>query len=749
MHRLIKCKPLIISGTYLHLQLQGTMPTSTRTRKTRVSYNLADAYKDLDSDGEAEPEVADDDSGKDEEFTLEDARTKGQEEDGNASDDEDEDGEMYYEADSDEQLEGGDEEECGDEEERLQVGQGEEEDIDEEDEGNGGGEVVAREDASGSKSEKKRRNPRPKQPPRITRRPGLPAKSNSKRERIETIYGNDAEALVLGIKARDLWIMDPVIPLRKNLGFSPFFKKEILEIVDLGDGGQKSYWLDYEAAKESIEKHLPEEGTKIRCILGPLGGQKVITFGRFGICDIGTIHNGRAAHMINAGGHVTGLDWAPNHPKGKNTDFFPLIVMLTRSLGFQYLAISIKPPTSPGEAEGNTEVPPAYRQTTGLGQIQIWRIPSDTKGTIAGKPSLALIICHSWGNVRSLRWCHIPRKLEDLKELGYLAMVCGDGVARAIKVAFQEEDIDEETSFITITEPLFEGRVPDTLCTCVTWMSTHELAAGCANGFAVVWDIRHHIAPESRGKVVPPHHYLMLHQTYILDISSCFPSYPRTICTSSMDGHCRLTSLDDPQADTILTGRSRLSSNACVWVDCIQTVMASEDGTWVKMYPFRRFWSSTSVARQSQGGVILDLAGSQCHPFVLAAGGEGEVVVFNPLRKTFHGKIVSYTLSRFSIYERKVSLIFDLNPQKVYQQTWFQLEYSPQTDMYRVMEGFRMEKISFKFETKGSKGDGHSTVFEERGGVTAVCWNGNPEFGGWAAAGSAGGLVRVEDLAYD
>ena len=60
-----------------------------------------------------------------------------------------------------------------------------------------------------------------------------------------------------------------------------------------------------------------------------------------------------------------------------------------------------------------------------------------------------------------------------------------------------------------------------------------------------------------------------------------------------------------------------------------------------------------------------------------------------------------------------------------------------------------MEKISFKFETKGSKGDGHSTVFEERGGVTAVCWNGNPEFGGWAAAGGAGGLVRVEDLAYD
>ena len=67
--------------------------------------------------------------------------------------------------------------------------------------------------------------------------------------------------------------------------------------------------------------------------------------------------------------------------------------------------------------------------------------------------------------------------------------------------------------------------------------------------------------------------------------------------------------------------------------------------------------------------------------------------------------------------------------------------------MYRITEGFRIEKISFKFETKGAKGDALSTVFEEKSGVTQVCWNENPEFGGWAAAGGAGGLVRVEDLA--
>lgn len=250
-----------------------------------------------------------------------------------------------------------------------------------------------------------------------------------------------------------------------------------------------------------------------------------------------------------------------------------------------------------------------------------------------------MVICHEWGNVRSLKWCPIPQEINDPKEIGYLAGIFGDGTVKVLRVTLQDVGVDDETSFVRIVTPLFEGRISETLCTCLTWMSTHEIAAGCANGFAVVWDIRDD-AIETWGGVTAPVHYLMLHQTYILDIESCFPSYPRTIVTSSMDGHCRLTSLNDPQADTILTGRSRLSSNAVVWVDCIHTVLASEDGAWVKMYPLRRFWSSTSVARQSQGGVILDLASSKCHPFVLAAGGEGEVIVFNPLRKTFHGKIV-------------------------------------------------------------------------------------------------------------
>lgn len=39
-------------------------------------------------------------------------------------------------------------------------------------------------------------------------------------------------------------------------------------------------------------------------------------------------------------------------------------------------------------------------------------------------------------------------------------------------------------------------------------------------------------------------------------------------------------------------------------------------------------------------------------------------------------------------------------------------------------------------------------IFEEGTAVTALAWNPNQEFAGWACAGLGCGLVRVEDLSH-
>ena len=296
--------------------------SASKRRRTQVSYNI-DPYKDLDSDPEAgTPIVIDADSSDDEEFTI-GSPGKEEGEEHSASEDGSEGVEENGEEDEEEEEE--EEDELGngpeltmDDIERVEFSGGASAEEEDDDEGPGGREIV---DATSSPRPPRLRGPPTHPSIRITRRPGLPAKSNSKRERIESIYGNGYEALVAGIRARDSWITDPVLPKRKSLEYTPFFDASQLEIIDLGEGGQEMRWLDYETEKTSLEKHLPAENGTIKCILGPLNGQKVITFRRFGISDLSTIQKGRTGHMLNAGGHVMGMDWAPNRPKGR---FFPI-----------------------------------------------------------------------------------------------------------------------------------------------------------------------------------------------------------------------------------------------------------------------------------------------------------------------------------------------------------------------------------------------------------------------------------------
>lgn len=285
---------------------QRKMP-STRQKRARISYSISDAFKDLDSEV-GNTEVASADSGEDAEFNpekgLDPVNVEDTEEGSSNGEEEEESEEGDYDEGEDEEVE------------KVDVDPEAESEAESDDHGEAGEAGEVDDVGSGSDLASQSKEQRKSHTPRITRRPGLPAKSNSKRERIESIYGNDVDALLAGIKARDLWIMDPVIPCRKNLSYTPFYKQERVDIVDLGDGKQKSQWLDYGEDRELLEAYLPHEHRRVKCILGPLGGQKVITFSRFGICDVGTVHQGRPSYMVNAGGHVAAMDWAPNRPTG-------------------------------------------------------------------------------------------------------------------------------------------------------------------------------------------------------------------------------------------------------------------------------------------------------------------------------------------------------------------------------------------------------------------------------------------------
>ena len=281
---------------------------------------------------------------------------------------------------------------------------------------------------------------------------------------------------------------------------------------------------------------------------------------------------------------------------------------------------------------------------------------------------------------------------------------------------------------------------PDTICTCVDWLSSSHIAAGCANGFVAIWDMSAHLqspatAPASSPR---PFFYHLLHQTYILALSSCYPSHPSLIITSAMDGYIRLTSTHAPLTDTVLAPRSRIGPSALAWSDAIQCVLAAEENSTVRAYAVRRLFTGIAVARPV--GTVSSLCVGTAHPTLLSGSADGAAMATNPMRR----------------------ILKDRHKVRGYQQLWFRHEWSSgptgEADKHprgisRFTEGYVLESPNLfrSFGDDNRLPDQAEkvlpTVFEKGTAVTAVCWNPNIACAGWAAAGMASGLVRVEDLA--
>ncbi|KAI5798951.1 hypothetical protein EDC01DRAFT_787252 [Geopyxis carbonaria] len=671
-----------------------TRRTSTRVRKA-ANYATADAYKDLGDDDDAPAAAASSDA--DDDFTIPDAPPAG----GDAASSSSELSDPPASEDDEPEVE---EEEVSEEDGEEETGPSEGARVHKKhlrtlSSGKGKGKRKARLIAEGG-------NPADARIPdpsvRITYRPGF-SKATGKRDRLQHIFGAATDVLVKAVWVRDQAIGLPAIPTKASLGYTPFWDRESEVGPEvLGAGAQVERELDYGDDGEGVRGFLPPPTpeSEIRCILGPTGAQKVINFKRFGIHNLADIDARKNAYLLNAGGMVAGLDWAPNRPDGT-----------------QYLALSTvsdSPRLPGGHRDG--ERPPAYDKRPSQACIQLWSFP--VSGTHAiSKPCLSVVLCHSWGPARSLKWCPAAYTPARPQELGYLAGVFADGAARVLRIDLPAaaSAAPQYCNFTLFTTAAYTCALPHDVVTTLSWASATTLVAGTASGSIAAWDLA---APEH----ADPYLYLPVHHTYITQLATCYPSFPHTVVSSSMDGYCRATSLLDPAADVVPNNRSRIASAAIAWIDALQAAVSCEESTWVKFFPLRRFFSSTTVCKHH--GVVRCIAGSVAHTLLLTGGTEGEAVFSNPTRRVFHGKI------------------------KNYQQTWFLLEYAAHTRMFRMTEGFRLEECEHKTKNNNKSSQIYSAVYPVEVGITGVCWNPNVRYGGWATAAASCGLVRVEDVAY-
>ncbi|KAL2827042.1 hypothetical protein BDW59DRAFT_144586 [Aspergillus cavernicola] len=592
---------------------------------------------------------------------------------------------------------------------------------------------------------------------------------------LQVTFGLDERDILAILYARDRWGrgVDSAFPTRDSLDeagsvqdykYGPTFGVEPEDLKRESTRGWDWYYSDGAGERfrkrqrlESITEEearrtflpAPKQG-KHTVLIGPADDQMAFTLDQYDVFNFGdawgevkgrppktgaTAGSGpkrrkRQGWILNIGQRVQCTAWAPNQ-SGLN----------------QYLAVVA--PISNEQKEMypdplNDYSAPAFRPSAPYPcALQLWAFKADKGGDITKtmdmslEPRLRLVLGTDWGDLRRVAWCPIPREPRDedeedaFKNVGLLAGVWGDGYVRVIDVKLSRDP--NKTDFYRVDTPVFEAKPPSTVCTCVTWLSPSDIAVGCADGFVAAWSIAPpSIQPQTEKSSNPlPIFYHPIHSTYILNISSAYPTHAHLVATTSMDGETRLSSLVDHARDMVETTRMRVGSPHITYSPWLHSFVSSDENDFVRLLTVRRFFTTLAVARLPSTVSALATS-SPCHPSQLVGCTGGTVIATNPLRRLLHSK------------------------EKQWQQTWFSHTWargkdSSNSGTSRFNDGYRAESISLLRNMMGDRklinGTLVITIFEEETHVTALAWNPNQSCAGWASAGFGCGLLRVEDLA--
>lgn len=272
---------------------------------------------------------------------------------------------------------------------------------------------------------------------------------------------------------------------------------------------------------------------------------------------------------------------------------------------------------------------------------------------------------------------------------------------------------------------MFQVKPPSAVCTCLAWLSPSDIAIGCSNGFIGVWNIAK-TGIESHQDPTP-YIYAPVHPTYVLSISSAYPSHPHVLASSCIDGQMKLFSLRDPLVDVCEGIRMRFGTMNLEYSPYFRAFVTTDDNEFVRLQPIRRFFSTMCVLRSASNTVVT--ACSPCHPSVIAGTAGGQAMATNPLRRMFNSK---------SSHQ---------------QQTWFSHEWvhvkgddkGERLGASRFLDGFKAESPNLMRGMQTAKLSG-ITIYEEETAITALACNPNEPYAGWTCAGMGSGLLRVEDL---
>lgn len=576
-----------------------------------------------------------------------------------------------------------------------------------------------------------------------TRRLREIARHASKEERWTRMFGPDPKHAAPSLAAMHRWKGLPVLPskLESATGQGGFHKAQPLHA---GTRRQLYHadWLWYyrHGGRELLKQkqvsrkmdaveartYLPAGEEPCDFLIGPLQSPNLHALPAFESRALsnawysgGFTPSERSGFILNTGARVHSLQWLPRNDAAD-----------------QYLAVTVLPERPADHPPFQAPVAPAFTPRPAFDTaIQIWRLPIGDETALQAR--LSTTLCTSWGDVRSVSFCPMDCDLEERAPL-LLAGIWGDGKLRIMEIP--DSTLTEEHQSILIQRAAIEIVPPDTVFTDLSWMSPRLIAAVTANGHIAIIDIDQSLQAQNSNP--QPLKYAPISETYIHGVESCWPSFPHLLFTISMDGHLRLTdasqpSMSSPEANA-QAARVRAFTFSLKWNDFGQSALLTDDNFNLRCYAIRRMYSQQTAGRTNSTAIAM--ATSPCHPFILLGTSGGDVVSTNSLIRLQDVKKPLYGQTWFAHEWRRPMVSDQDRIQPAGQRV-------ARNGLSRFIEGYKAERMMNQEGDGGSRTQVPQTVYEKKTAVTAVAWNPNMVAAGWAAAGLADGLVRIEDIA--
>ncbi|RMD43214.1 hypothetical protein DV735_g1971, partial [Chaetothyriales sp. CBS 134920] len=447
--------------------------------------------------------------------------------------------------------------------------------------------------------------------------------------------------------------------------------------------------------------------------------------------------------IIHSGRRINTLAWMPNSDND------------------QYLAIACKSPARErtNGPSGPVGEPSAFRPSVPwASNIDILHFPrvqesenEQSKLNVKTVPRLMTTTSLACGDVRQLTWSPGPFD----GNIHILAALSSDGLVRLIVYKLEPEIL----TTIFKAEPSQNAVFSE-----IAWLTATDLVVGASDGSLRLYNA----LDPSKDSCIQPYLVSQLHDTYVLTLSPASPSStPFYIASRSASGDMSLTDLRCPVQDRVDVPKGRVPPvKALVYAPFTGSWLtfgeASDNEmlqTTVECHHLRHFYGEVPVAKLSPlEGQGTALASSPHHPSILIGTARGTVFATNYLRTVIPTSVYQPEMDGY--LQKVCEYQFQAGEGPSLPDTFHGRDVPVGTSFFTgpshpvpLDDGTRKRRKNQTREAVATEQGGDDSIasmaYNDEQAVTAIAWNPNHKFAGWAAVGWGSGIIRVIDLSHD